>query len=216
MSAFFRSREIQLAIMVLSFIVVFVPYFLNIPSNHPLNVFSTKLILIAGITNAFTLVLAVYSQFRRGMNFVGRRARGYGFKVYMMVAIILMLVFRVFGEETGPYHWAMYSIITPLSSVNYSILVFYMASTGARAFRARNLRALLLLATGFIVLFYQAPLTGAFFPGINPVGLYFGNTFAMAAGKMFLISATVGAIVFGIRVLLGREVQVLGFGKEKE
>ncbi|MGB9622759.1 MAG: hypothetical protein ACPL07_02830 [Candidatus Bathyarchaeia archaeon] len=216
MSAFFRSKEIQLAILILSFLAVFVPYFLNIPSDHPLNVFSTKLILIAGITNAFTLILAVYSQFRRGLSFVRRRARGYIFKIYMMTAIILMLIFWTMGETTGPYHWVMYAIITPLSSVNYSILVFYMASTGARAFRARNAKAVLLLITGFIVLLYQAPLTGAIFPAINPLGLYFGNTFAMAAGRMFLISVTVGAIVFGVRVLMGKETQVLGFGAEKE
>jgi hypothetical protein len=214
MAAFFRSREVQLTVLVLSFLAVFVPYFLNIPSNHPLNVFSTKLILIASITNAFTLVLAVYSQFMRGYHFVRRRARGYIFKIYMMTAIILMLIFWTFGETSGPYHWVMYAIITPLSSVNYSILAFYMASTCARAFRARNLRALMLLATGFMVLLYQAPLTGAVFPGLDPIALYLGGTFAMAAGRMFLISVTVGAMVFAVRVLLGKEMQVLGFGRE--
>ncbi|MBS7652453.1 MAG: hypothetical protein QXH67_00740 [Candidatus Bathyarchaeia archaeon] len=215
MSAFFRSREVQLTVLVLSFLAVFVPYFLNIPSNHPLNVFSTKLILITSITNAFTLILAVYSQFMRGLHFVRKRSRGYIFKIYMMISIILMLIFWTFGETTGPYHWVMYAIITPLSSVNYSILVFYMASTCARAFRARNLRALMLLATGFIVLLYQAPFTGAVLPSIEPLGLYLGGTFAMAAGRMFLISATVGAMVFGVRVLIGREMQVLGFGREE-
>jgi hypothetical protein len=89
-----------------------------------------------------------------------------------------------------------------------------MASTCARAFRARNLRALMLLATGFIVLLYQAPLTGAVFPGLDPIALYLGGTFAMAAGRMFLISVTVGAMVFAVRVLLGKEMQVLGFGRE--
>jgi hypothetical protein len=36
----------------------------------------------------------------------------------------------------------------------------------------------------------------------------------MAAGRMFLISVTVGAIVFGVRVLMGKEQSVLGVGKE--
>jgi len=89
------------------------------------------------------------------------------------------------------------------------------ASTAARAFRARNTQALLLLTTGFIVLLYQAPLTGAYAPWLEPIALYFGDTFGMAAGRMFLISVTVGAIVFGVRVLMGKETSVLGVGKEE-
>jgi hypothetical protein len=212
MSSFFKSKTVQLTIMILSFLAVFVPYFIDVPA---MTTFSTELITIAAIVSAFTLLLALYSQFRRGYTFIQKRKRGWIFKAYMMISIVLMLVFALFGQETGPYNWVMYAIITPLSSVNYSILVFYMASTGARAFRARNTRALLLLITGFIVLFYQAPLTGAFFPQITPVALYFTGTFVAAVAKMFLISVTVGAIVFGMRVLMGKEPTILGFTKEE-
>jgi uncharacterized membrane protein YccC len=132
----------------------------------------------------------------------------------MIITMILMVVFAFFGRETGPYHWVMYAIVNPLSSVNYGILAFYMASTAARAFRARNIQSIMLLVTGFIVLLYQAPLTGAYAPWLEPIALYFGDTFGMAAGRMFLISVTVGAIVFGVRVLMGKEQSVLGVGKE--
>ncbi len=213
MSAFFKNRQIQLAIVGLSFLAVFVPYFIDVPA---LTTFSTKLITIASIVNAFTITLALYSQFRRGYSFYRRRVRGYLFKVYMMTTIILMIVFAVYSQTAGPYNWVMYSIITPLSSVNYSILAFYMASTGARAFRARNLRALMLLTTGFIVLLYQAPITGAVFPEIVPPATYITETYVVAAARMFLISVTVGAIVFGMRVLMGKEVTLLGFAKERE
>lgn len=211
MSNFFRSRETQLAAMLLAFLVTFVPYFIDIP---PLETFSTKLITITAITAAFTLALAVYSQFMRGIHFIQRRPRGWPFKAYMIVCMILMPLFALGGMETGPYHWVMYAVINPLSSVNYGILAFYMASTCARAFRARNTKSLLLLATGFLMLFYQAPLTGAVFPAIEPVALYLSDTFVMACGRMFAISVTVGAIVFSIRVLLGKEPSVLGIGKE--
>ncbi len=211
MSEFFKSRTLQLAIMIIAFLIVFVPYFTPIPA---LSTFSTKLITITAIANAFTLVLAVYSQFRRGINIVQKRRRGWYFKVWMMLSIVLMCIFAVLGQDTGPYHWVMFAIINPLSSVNYGILAFYMASTCARAFRARNMKALFLLSAGIIVLLYQAPLTGAFFPGIQPIALYLNNTFAMAAARMFLISVTVGGIVFGVRVLLGQEPSVIGVGKE--
>jgi hypothetical protein len=213
MSEILKSRTLQMVVLILSFLFVFVPYFIDV---KVLTDFSTQLITIAAIISAFTLVLAVYSQFRRGYTFVHRRSRGWIFKAYMMTSIVLMLIFAVYSQTSGPYNWVMYAIITPLSSVNYSILVFYMASTGARAFRARNGRALLLLLTGFIVLFYQAPFTGAFFPQLTPYSLYITSTLVSAAGRMFLISVTVGAIVFGMRVLMGKETSILGAAKEEK
>lgn len=212
MSEILKNRELQLIVMALSFLLVFIPYFVEIPA---LEAASTKLITITAIVNAVTLILALNSQIRRGLNIVQRRQTGWYFKAYMIITMILMVIFAFFGRETGPYHWVMYAVINPLSSVNYGILAFYMASTAARAFRARNTQAMLLLATGFIVLLYQAPLTGAYAPWLEPIALYFGNTFGMAAGRMFLISVTVGAIVFGVRVLIGEETSVLGIRKEE-
>jgi hypothetical protein len=211
MSDILKNRELQLAIMALAFLLVFVPYFIESPG---LETASTKLITITAIVNAVTLVLALQSQVKRGLNVIQRRQTGWYFKAYMIITMILMVIFAFFGRETGPYHWVMYAVVNPLSSVNYGILAFYMASTAARAFRARNTQAILLLTTGFIVLLYQAPLTGAYAPWLEPIALYFGNTFGMAAGRMFLISVTVGAIVFGVRVLLGKETSVLGIRQE--
>jgi hypothetical protein len=207
MTEILKSRPLQLAVMAISFLIVFVPYFLDIPA---LDNASNKLITISGVVTAFTVSLAVYAQFRRGINIINRRSKGWYFKAYMLVTIPLMLILYLFMPNAGPYSWIMYSVVNPLSNVNYGILAFYLSSTAARAFRARNSRALLLLISGFIVLLYQAPLTGAFFPQIEPVALYLGDTFGAAAGRMFLISVTVGAIVFGVRVLLGNEPSVLG------
>jgi hypothetical protein len=198
--------------MALSFLLVFIPYFLDIPQ---LNRASTELVTITSVITAFTVALAVVSQYRRGMSFITRRVKGWQFKAYMLIAIVLMLVFALFGRDQGPYQWVMLAIVNPLSGVNYCILAFYMSSTAARAFRARNSKAILLLLTGFIVLLYQAPLTGALFPSINPLGVYLGATFVTGVGAMFLISVTVGAIVFGVRVLMGKEPSVLGIGGEE-
>jgi hypothetical protein len=212
MSDILKNRELQLIIMGLAFLLVFIPYFIESPG---LEAASTKLITITAIVNAVTLVLALNSQVRRGLNIMQKRQTGWYWKAYMIITMVLMVIFAFFGRETGPYHWVMYAIINPLSSVNYGILAFYMASTAARAFRARNTQSMLLLSTGFIVLMYQAPLTGAYAPWLEPIALYFGNTFGMAAGRMFLISVTVGAIVFGVRVLLGKEPSVLGVREEE-
>jgi hypothetical protein len=114
------------------------------------------------------------------------------------------------------YEFLLVSVVTPLSSVIYGILAFYMSSAGARAFRARSPHAALLLLAGFVVLLYQAPLTGAFFPGIEGAATYLTDTFGMSVSRMFSISVSIGAIVLGVRMLTGREIAFLGFGEGEE
>jgi hypothetical protein len=211
MSEILKSRQLQLAIILICFSLVFFPYFFDL---GPLTYASTKLSLIVSVATPFTIILAIQAVFRRGFNTVTKRKQGWIFKAYMMTAVILMCGFYFLGTSSGPYLWVMKAIITPLSGVNYCILAFYMASTCARAFRARNMKAILLLATGFVILLYQAPLSGALIPGVNPLADFINNTFAKIAGRAFLMSVTLGALVFAVRVMLGQEPTVLGVTKE--
>jgi hypothetical protein len=213
MSWFFRSRSVNLTILVVSFLLVFLPYFFSSPGIYW---FSGKLMTIGAIASAFTIVVAVYSQYRRSLRIINRRRKGWRYHVYLILLMLLTLFFGLaFGEHYVGYRWLMSAVVTPLSSVIYGILAFYMASAGARAFRARSLHAALLLIAGFIVLLYQAPLTGAVFPAIDPAATYINETFNMAVSRMFMMSVCVGAIVLGVRMLTGRELSFLGFVEEE-
>ncbi len=214
MSSFFKSRSAQMAVLVVSFLLVFIPYF--IPWG-PLDWFSGKLMTIAAVTNAFTVVIAVYSQFRRSGRFIREKRRGWVFHIYLLALLAIMTLSGILlGQHVGAYEWLLLAVVTPLSSVIYGILAFYMASAGARAFRARSPQAALLLIAGFIVLLYQAPLTGAIFPGIEGAATYLTDTFGMSVSRMFSISVSIGAIVLGVRMLTGKEVAFLGFSEGEE
>jgi len=203
-----------MTVLVVSFLLVFVPYF--IPWG-PLDWLSGKLMTIAAVTNAFTIVIAVYSQFRRSGRFIREKRKGWVYHIYLLVLLAIMTLSGfILGQHAGAYEWLLLAVVTPLSSVIYGILAFYMASAGARAFRARSPQAALLLVAGFIVLLYQAPLTGAFFPGIEGAATYITNTFGMSVSRMFSISVSIGAIVLGVRMLTGREVAFLGFTEGEE
>lgn len=211
MSSFFKSRSSQISVLIVSFLLVFVPYF--VPWG-PLDWFSGKLMTIAAVTNAFTIVIAVYSQLRRSGRFINEKRKGWVYHIYLLILLAIMTLSGfVFGQHAGAYQWLLMAVVTPLSSVIYGILAFYMASAGARAFRARSPHAALLLIAGFVVLLYQAPLTGAVFPGIEGASTYLTDTFGMAVSRMFSISVCIGAIVLGVRMLTGREVAFLGFGE---
>jgi hypothetical protein len=205
---------VQMTVLVVSFLLVFIPYF--IPWG-PLDWFSGKLMTIAAVTNAFTIVIAVYSQFRRSGRFIREKRKGWAYHIYLLALLALMTLSGIiFGQHVGAYEWLLLAVVTPLSSVIYGILAFYMASAGARAFRARSPQAALLLLAGFVVLLYQAPLTGAYFPGIEGAAVYLTDTFGMSVSRMFSISVSIGAIVLGVRMLTGKEVAFLGFGEGEE
>lgn len=213
MSWFFRNRSVNLTILVVSFLLVFLPYFFNVPGFEW---FAGKLMTIGAIAINFTIVIAVYSQYRRSLRIINVRRKGWPYHIYLMLLMLLTLFFGLaFGEHYVGYRWLLRAVVTPLSSVIYGILAFYMASAGARAFRARSLNAALLLIAGFIVLLYQAPLTGAVFPPIAPAAIYINETFNMAVSRMFAMSVCVGAIVLGVRMLTGRELSFLGFVEEE-
>lgn len=214
MSLFFKSKSVNLTILVVSFLLVFFPYFFNVPG---LEWFSGKLMTIAAVSMAFAVVVAVVSQYRRSLRIINDRRKGWPFHVYLLLLMLLTLFFGLgFGVHNVGYRWLLSAIVTPLSSVIYGILAFYMASAGARAFRARSLNASLLLLAGFIVLLDQAPLTGAVFPAIKPVATYINETFNMAVSRMFAMSVCIGAMVLGVRMLTGRELSFLGFVEESE
>jgi len=229
MSYLLKRKDVLLTIAVVSFAIIVIPYFIDVPSKtiewSKLNIGQQILrviddysgrhaIMVAVITN-MAFILALYSQTRRSLLFVRQRIRGWPYQLYLIGAVYMMTFFGLaFGQTSDPYRWFQYAIYMPCSSVIYSILTFYMASAGARAFRARSPQALLLLSVGIVVLLGQAPLTGAVFPEINNVTQFFGATFAISASRMLTIGITLGAIVLGVRTLTGKEPATLGFTGE--
>jgi predicted membrane protein len=176
---------------------------------------STKLVTIASIIAAFSVILALYSALRRSITIINARKRGWGLQVYMIIMLLAMMVSGlVLGTGSPSYDWLMQAIVSPLSSVNYSILTFYMASAGARAFRARSPQATILIVVGIIVLLQQAPVTGIYLPFMNDLALIGTDALALAISRMFTMAVSIGAIVLGVRVLLGREVGFLGYVEE--
>lgn len=209
MSSVVERKEFIVLVVAISFALTFVPYFLDIP---PLMTVSTKLVMIVSIINACAILVALYSQTRRSILFIEQRIKGWPYHVWTVLLLYLsMAIGLYFGSVDPKFLFFQYAFLMPAGAVQYSILTFYMASAGMKAFRARSPQATVLIIAGILVLLGQAPLTGAFFPLSGDIRLYLIESFAKASAKMFSISVVVGSVVLGVRILLGKEEQALGY-----
>jgi len=209
MSSIVERKEFIVLVVAISFAFAFVPYFLDIP---PLMTVSTKLVMIVSIINACAILVALYSQTRRSILFIEQRIKGWPYHVWTVLLLYLsMAIGLIFGSVDPKFLFFQYAFLMPAGAVQYSILTFYMASAGMKAFRARSPQATVLIIAGILVLLGQAPLTGAFFPLSGDIRLYLIENFAKASAKMFSISVVVGSVVLGVRILLGKEEQALGY-----
>lgn len=131
---------------------------------------------------------------------------------------------------SGPYNsagsvfgWAYEFIFKPLQATMFSLLAFYVASAAFRAFRAKNLQAILLLGTAFIILLGQT-FAGhwltSWIPDSSPLApLKIKNltelvaVFLTAGSRAIMIGIALGVASTSLKVLLGIDRSYLGTGE---
>jgi hypothetical protein len=104
----------------------------------------------------------------------------------------------------------------------FALLAFYVASAAFRAFRAKNIEAVLLLATALIILVGQTKdreFTSLFIaqpddPSIPyPVAVvveFIRSTFVTAGQRAIMIGISLGVVATSLRVLIGLDRSYLG------
>jgi hypothetical protein len=130
---------------------------------------------------------------------------------------------------SGPYNtpgstfgWLYEFTFKPLQATMFSLLAFYVASAAFRAFRAKNLQAILLLATAFIILLGQT-FAGywltSWIPDSSPVAFLkikslteFVAVFLTAGSRAIMIGIALGVASTSLKMLLGIDRSYLGTG----
>ena len=105
----------------------------------------------------------------------------------------------------------------------FALLAFYVASAAFRAFRAKNVEAVLLLLTALIVLIGQTKdreITSLFMPapeaGMPPyipiadLTEFIRKTFVTAGQRAIMIGVALGVVATSLRILLGLDRSYLG------
>jgi hypothetical protein len=157
-------------------------------------------------------LIGTYSLLKRNIDDVMRRKKEYWLSAW--VVILWVIVFGVFlatGSTNSPqYTWLYDNIYTPLQSGTMALLSFYILLSAARAFRARTIEVGIMILGAIFVFFTNATVGGAIWSGFPTIGNWFLNYPVFGTTRAIAITAGVGTIVMGVRILLGDEKTILG------
>jgi hypothetical protein len=130
------------------------------------------------------------------------------------------------GEYRGqgvPFWWLYEYVFKPLQATTFAMLAFYVASAAFRAFRAKNIEAILLLGTAFVILLgrtFAGVILTAWLPDwlsglkLENLTVYIMQVFNTAGNRAIMIGIALGIASTSLKVLLGVDRSYLGSGEE--
>ena len=204
-----RRKEFFVVMIVLISIFLYIPYFFEVPQamTNLENWFMDTIVIIA----AFAVWVGFITATRREVVRIQRRRKGWFFAVIILVLSWAMVVIGLgVGKTNVIFEFLQWAFVLPGDSTIYAILVFYLTSAGARAFRVNSLESALLTFGALFVLLKQAPLGEVLVPWAGPIAIYLQDTIAMAATRVFSVSLAIGSVVLAIRLMLGQEMALVG------
>ncbi|MHC4966643.1 MAG: hypothetical protein ACYTGE_17265, partial [Planctomycetota bacterium] len=126
------------------------------------------------------------------------------------------------GQST-PFWWLYEYVFKPLQATTFAMLAFYVASAAFRAFRAKNIEAILLLGTAFVILLgrtFAGVVLTAWLPDwlsglkLENLTVYIMQVFNTAGNRAIMIGIALGIASTSLKVLLGVDRSYLGSGEE--
>ncbi len=212
MSSQLYQRTVPLFLTFIVGIFVIVAYFINLGPD--LTNASGSLVDWGVLLLAFALGLGAINLLQVHGRHIQRRTKGQW--PFSIVLLGTLLVFFVLGVGAGPsnvsFNWLYKSTILPLGATTYSMWCFWIISGSYRAFRIRSVDATLLLLAGVLVMLGNVPIGELMYPQMPLIGRWIISVPSLATNRGIFIGAALGAIVLGLRTLIGRERGYLAGG----
>lgn len=185
---------------------------------------SVKLLTTSGdwmrVLGFFVFFIAIYSLVYHHVRRIRRKGERWRYSIITLVVMAGMVFagFYVgFFTEAKSFDDPAYvlqklymSVLSPLESTMFSLLAFYIASAAARAFRARNVEATLLLITAVIVMLSRVPIGAAMWSQLPAIGDWILDWPNTAARRAITIGIGLGGAATALKIVLGIERSYLG------
>lgn len=208
-------RQIPLFIVLILGIFFFIQFF--VPSKLSTKIYQTALQWEI-IIGAFAIVLAIGSLVNHHLIKIKRRREHWQYSYATLIGLVAMASFGILGRFKGlqffsEWYYLIYiHLQAPMDSAMFAILAFYMASAAYRAFRARSKEALLLLASGFIIMLGVIPFGALLWDRIPDIAEWIMQVPNMAAKRGILFGVGLGMTATSLKIILGIERSWLGGG----
>ncbi len=214
MSSPLIRKTIPQAILVICIMVLIVGYYfpgsgLSEPSKTLIS-WTTVIMAVAFWMGAVS-VIVMYSR-----NIVNKTA-GWHWSVLVIVMEVGTIVLGiVFGLNHDLYTSWVSATVSNFSVLLYAMMVPFLFLAGYKAFRVRNWESGFLVGVLAITYIGQSPAGGALVPVTAAMRDFIMSSIATGTGRAILLAEAFGAVVLGIRTIIGKEVGLLGRFLEEE
>ncbi len=203
-------RGLLVAVAVLVGLIVLADFFIG----HPvIDAVGSHLANWVTILAAVALVLGLLNLVRVHGGRVVRASSGWPYSVALLGALLVTLLLGLgpgsAGANDPALTWVFTYVYQPLNATIFSLLAFYIASAAFRALRLRTWEAGGLLIAGLVVLLGQIPLGAQMWDALPGARNWLLGVVGTAGMRGIVIAAALGAILTGLRVILGMDRQYL-------
>jgi hypothetical protein len=171
---------------------------------------ATRLIDTAVIVAAFALFLGVINVLRVHARKIQHGQPGRIYSVVLIIAMLTVLTIGLLslpGQASGPsqpiIQWIFVNIQAPIQASLSALLVFFVITAAYRLLLVRNLESVVMLVVVILVLLGQ--MTLGLLPVLPELKEWILDVPAMAGVRGILLGVALGAVLTGIRLLLGVE-----------
>ena len=171
-----------------------------------ISVFST----IGGEVRSWGIVIAAFALWLSVANLISVHVRKIKAKQNALYSIVMLgaIVFTVvvgaiYSMESNIYKFWYNSFLAPMSQAIYALLAFYLTSAALRSFIARNVEATILLVSAVLVMIGNVPVGENLVSNYDAISSWILNVPNLAGQRGIMICSAIGAVVVGLRVLVG-------------
>lgn len=226
------KRTIPLFITAIAGIILILSYFIP-----PAQGWGEEVAVWFDILAAIAFILGGGNLLKSQLQKISDKKPGWGYAAVIVIAFLATLTVGLlkigappspqypthawsgeFNAEGGAFWWFYEFAFKPLTATMFAMLAFYVASAAFRAFRAKNIEAILLLGTAFIILlgrtFAGVWLTD-WLPDDHPLRIEnvaetIRTLFTTTGTRAIMIGVALGIASTSLKIILGIDRSYLG------
>lgn len=204
MTSILRKRELPIILLAIAQIVLLINgYFTNAMIKSVATEFSTFAIVIA----AFAFILNSTQLTTQHAYNIQKRLRGkWVYSIVLIISLfVTIIVGLVYGKNGTPLLWINRNIQVPGAWGMGGMILFYLITAAWRAFRVQNVDSALLFIGCVLVSLGSAPFIAYLSPTMVSLKDWLNDYNVVPVTRAFEMTAAIGGIIFGWRVLFGME-----------